>query len=734
MIMKISKKIVSIGSPLCLLVGAGLTLGAHGDDHVARRSTDILMEEVVVSARKKSALESAQKVPVAVTALTGAQIEAKFLQDLTDVGYKAPNVRLYPAASAPLYANFQIRGMGLRGSLLSDDPTVGIFLDGVYLGVPAGSVVNTFDVASVEILRGPQGTLFGRNVTGGAVLINTTRPTYETGGKVKATIGSDEFTELAFNFGGTLVEDKLAGSLAVIYSDQGDTWENIDAVGEDLGEQELLVVRPKLLFDVTENLSFTLLGEFGEAKSDPGVRRAILESGKSVVEDSLERGLPVPSLHSTKVAVNFTPKIDTEWTQITLEGMWRLGEDSSIKSISAWREFEQSPFANDIDGTSIDFFRFDVNSYADQDQLSQEFIYSTPFSDRIDFAAGLYYFEQDYTYAEHRTLIEGAVTQFGAGKVSHSTWGVFANGDVQLTDKLTLNLGARYTKEKKEASVASRGSDCTGITIETCEFKFQDEETWDNVTPKIGLQYFLNDDTQFYVSLSRGFRSGGFNVRNVLPASPGPYDEEVVDAYEVGVKTEYWDGKARTNIAIFYNEFDDLQRTVNDGAGNQQILNAATATVSGVELETSFLFADSFLLTAAVGYADTEFNDYDADNDGRPEPELDGNQFASVPEWTANLEGTYDISMKSGVLSLSASYVYTDEFFAADTNGLVLDGHELINAAATYKPNTGNWSASLYGRNIADEIYGTASFELAPFDNMEMGPRRSYGLSVTFDF
>ena len=541
-----------------------------------KRASAVLMEEVLVTGRKKSDAELLQDVPVAITAVSGEQIEAMFATDLTDIGYQAPNVSLNPVATIPNYANFVIRGFGLNGSVLSDDPSVGVIIDGMYLGVPAGVVTNTFDLEGIEILRGPQGTLFGRNVTGGAALLTTRQPAEEFSFRARTIYGNDSNKQIMVSVDAPMADDKAYSRMTILYSEHGDSYDNVVEGPGDLGEKDLLVIRPKLRLTPTEHLTINLSAEYGDGDAEPGARRFLFNAFKGTIGGvAVNSGIPsVVSNNSNKVSVDFIPEVTTTWKHAIAEVIWHFTDRSTLKSITSWRDLKQSNIAQDIDGTGIDFFNF-RDGFINQEQYSQEFILTTEVRDNIELTTGVYYFEQEYDYGEQREIGKDfglgggpgiALDQAGVGTIEHDTSAVFAQADFLLNDNWIMNIGARMTWESKDAALARRlTGECragtSNGTLPNCVNAFFDDESWSNFTPKIGVQYTLNDDTQTYASFTKGFRSGGFNIRATSESSTGPYEEEKIDAWEIGLKTDFLGNRGRLNLAVFLNQFEDLQRT-----------------------------------------------------------------------------------------------------------------------------------------------------------------------------
>lgn len=694
-----------------------------------------LMEEVMVTARRKAVTEDVQDVPLAVSAFSGDQIEAMFAADLFDITATVPNASATENGSFPNYVNFFVRGMGVAGTVISDDPTVGVFVDGVYMGVSAGVLLDSFDLESVEILRGPQGTLFGRNVTGGAALVRTRRPTEELTSRFRASYGNDERVNVSASVSGPIVEDRVLGKIAFMYKSNDDWLNNPsgNALGfDDIGEREQLVLRGAFSFIGNESFTADLRFEIGDSEDDP-LPIAALDN------TALLGAQPIPGISELAFEEGDDPiangvlrdPAETDWASASLELNWDLGR-GTLKSVTAWRDYEQDGLSQDFDGSVVQLF--DVNnSFIEQDQFSQELLYNVDVSDSVSLTAGAYYFNQDWEYGERRFGILFAPFGTGVDPVlgapvgglqthsvgDHEVFGLFAQADIAFNDNWVLTLGGRFSSEEKDVDIGQFGNglidgtftctDLVGTDPRNCPFNFSDSEDWSNFTPKIGIQYRVNENTQAYASYSKGFRSGGFNVRQNIGVVPGPYDEETVDAFEIGLKTDLADGRVRINAAAFLNEFDDLQRTVVNQDGFQSVSNAANADISGVELELSLLPVDNFLLQFIAGYLDTEIKDF-VNPRGGPDGSpliVDGTQLPFTPEWQTNINATYDIDLGSGSLTLRASHQFFDDTQSTDDNlGFPSDSYEVLNASVSYAPDGASWRVTAFGRNLTDEIRG----------------------------
>ncbi|MEO0974263.1 MAG: TonB-dependent receptor, partial [Pseudomonadota bacterium] len=447
-------------SSLRFASGAGLAavIACHTGSALAQGDSEsvsnALMEEVTVTATKKPQAESVQEVPLAVNAFGADQLDALQVRDLASLSFKMPNVQLDDIGTTKGVANFTMRGLGVNSSIPSIDPAVGVFVDGVYLGINAGVIFDTFDLDSVEALRGPQGVLFGRNVTGGAVLMNTGDPTDELTVKTKATVDSG-LRSTGTNYilqgviSGPIVKDRLSAKIGLYYNDDGGWFTNL-ADGSDFGESETTIVRGALKFTPTDFVE--IIAKYENGSSD--------NQGPAAQSHTNGLGLDGQIVNFDRDSFDFA--IDepgfsnADWDQFSAEINIDVPfGDGRITNIFGFRQFEQGA-RSDIDASPEWFFH--ANILVDQDQFSNELRYSGRFADgRLGVTTGIYFFTQELQYSEQRDLlgvltggVAPAVTQDGGGIQDHDTFGVFAQAEYDLTDRLTFNAGVRYTEETKD--------------------------------------------------------------------------------------------------------------------------------------------------------------------------------------------------------------------------------------------------------------------------------------------
>jgi len=704
----------------------------------AQGAQEAFVEEIIVTATKRAGGQEVQDVPVAVTALGEEQIDALYLRDLKALGYGIPNVQLEDIGTTRGVANFSIRGLGINSSIPSIDPTVGVFVDGMYYGINGGVVFDTFDLAGVEVLRGPQGILFGRNVTGGAVLLQTSRPTEELSVKAKAAVETGNNVVTSGVFSGPLSESgNLLGKFAVYHNKDGG-WHTNDFDGSDFGEADTTMIRTGLTWRAADSLEFLLRTENARSDGDGPAG----QNGGLFSRESFDFAIDEPGSY------------DNEWDQAILETTLDVAlGDGEIVNILAWREFD-SFSTGDIDASPS--FLFHSEALTQQDQISNELRYSGSFGNFF-VTSGLYYLTQDLDYREVRNFgpaIQAALGVppriVGGGVQEQTTWGVFTQVDWQLNEQWTLNFGGRYSAEEKDVQIATLGlglaqgaAACTvddGCTF----FNLIDEEDWSSFTPKLGFQYRPNDVTQLYGFYTRGFRSGGYNLRNTDPtASPGPFDQETQDSFEVGVKTDLLEGRVRLNAAVFYNTIEDMQREVNEAAATgvvQIIRNTADATIQGFDLEGRFFVTDSLTATVNAGYVDGQYDEviFDISGDGVVNEEDENLDIPRLAPWSYGATLIYDRDIGNGMaVNALLSFNRRDPAAYTDNNLGQLKEADMLDASLSIYLMDRALKLSAYGKNLKDEVTIGGDTQLGFFPGATFSPLnkgRIIGFEVEYSF
>ncbi|MGI9327371.1 MAG: TonB-dependent receptor [Pseudomonadales bacterium] len=744
----------------------------------AEGSAGRMIEEILVTATKRATAEAAQDVPISITAFSGAQLEAARVERLSDVRFLVPNAQLQPMSTIPNGTLFSVRGAGTSSSIPSDDPAVGVFVDGVVLGILNGSNLDTFDLESMEILRGPQGTLFGRNVTAGAVLARTARPSFERSGDARIVVGTDGRFDAAAKITGTLIEDRLAGKLAVMYLSTDGNFSNTNGNGtpipggvlgrrapleSDYGENENIIIRPSLRFTPNESLTIDVIGEYSDTEGDSNAPHKQRDN---------TQGFPAsqgPDLDDwDEVSLSTNGINEYEYYSLVIDATLET-ERGAWTSVTGYRDMDQYSMI-DTDGGAGDIFVFVSNP--EQDQFSQEIRWSgTLFDDNFEVTVGGYYFTQTINYIEGRHIFGGCrfivglgtcgavggiapIQQVLGGDVDHDAFGVFVDTSWNVTENFIVNLGLRYTDEEKDADISVPG-DCSltnpSSWSPSCNPAFSDSESWSNVSPAVGVQYYFDEQTQVYASWKRGFRSGGFNIRNsggVVAVSP-KYDEETVDTFEIGVKADISE-TLRVNAAYFHSTYEDLQRVAVQPDSTQRTLNAAEATIQGGEVEVNWLATANFSIAANIGILDGSYDDMSSGallalNNARlvsrspdgpfsvvTEDDLD---LARLPDFNAALTAIYDQPLgDAGLLTFRLSTKYVDERWNNDSNLYELPDYTTVDASIMYTSPGARWTATVFGKNMTSADLFTSYTETSLYAYHVVQQPERYGIELQFSF
>ena len=704
----------------------------------AQGAVDAAQEIIIVTATKRAGGIDVQEAPLALTAYGEAQLDALFVRDLESLSFSMPNVQLNDVGTTRGYANFSIRGVGINSSIPSVDPTVGVFVDGMYLGINAGIVLDTFDLEAIEVLRGPQGLLFGRNVTGGAVLMRTRAPSqdaFTVDGKFAVETGLNSYAMGAVS--GPLTDNgSVAAKLAVYYNNDEGWFNNQYDDNEDFGASETLVIRPSISAELGETIDTILRYEHGDSEGDgpAGQNHAVFDRD------------------SFGFSIDFPGYSNDEWDQVIWETNAQV-PGGTLTNILGWRDYA-AEFGSDVDSLPVSAFH--ARALTDQSQWSNELRYSGTFEEAVDLTAGLYYFTQETRYVEDRLLLEsfsppGGATQLaGGGDQDHTTWGAFSQFDLHFTERFTFNVGVRYTYEEKDvminslainlgptpASCSIDAGSCTyfdaGLPVFNPAVSYLDDADWSNVDGKIGFQYRASDDLQVYGFWTSGFRSGGYNFR-VAPVfdptfdqSPGPTDPEEVDAYEVGFKYDDPSGRFRLNAAAFHTKIENMQRELNLAGPlgvAQFIRNTADATLQGFELEGRFVVTDTLLFTGFAGYTDGSYDTVLLDlscsgltacapTGGPDDLALD---IPRVSPWSYGVGVVHDLPLGSfGTLTSRLNYSHRDEAAYTDNNLGVLNEADMLDASIGFSPDSMPWTFSIYGKNLLSEVTHGNDTQLPP--------------------
>lgn len=724
------------------------------------------VEKVTVTARRTK--ENQQKVPGSVSSYSEKSLDRLGATDATGLQGAVPNLNIVQGRGSSNATNIYIRGVGQPDALQTFDPAVGVYVDDVYLSRIRGTQFELLDIDRVEVLRGPQGTLYGKNTIGGALKVITRRPDQTERGVLSLTAGS--YGELTAN--GTIsgpLSDTLAGSISALFGVR-DGYVTNPTTGEEYNDRSVGAGRAKLAWDPSAdfNVEFSL---------DYAHEDNALVMGQATSTLSTILGAPLLLLPAEPAEYDFhgapTPGLPNS-TKLTHWGgsanaTWTLDEDWSIRSITAYRSLKNDDYV-DIDATTFELG--DVFVGVDQDQTSQEFqfIYEGA---RWRLVSGLYFLREnvsshqeayadDYVIGFTLGLGDPVATSFLRtvdDDLQTTSWAAFANAVFALSDTVNLSAGVRYTEEEKEYFRTTSTFSNNPFLVGT--FAFTRTETWEDVSPMISLDWQASENTMLYARYASGFKSGGFNGRANAAGEEQPYNPETLDSYEAGVKSDWADGKVRTNLAVFYNDYTDFQARVSRlvtsptqpiPAIDFAVLNAGGLEIYGAELEATAYPTPHLRLDAQIGYLHAEYSEFfEIRNLANPAPppatiptpvDRSWQTPAFSPEWTMRFGASYEIELGDlGSLTLGGAARFRSQMALAVDNsniftraiypGMWQDDYWLYDAQLVWMNPEQTLLAGIYGRNLSDELYRTDAQEFS-----SVGGIRTvyYGAPATVSF
>lgn len=763
----VSGSTLNVRTLRCLLAVAGLSSGTPvlAETDVADR----FMEEIVVTAEKRET--TLQSLPLAVTALGLDELNTRGIDSIADLQFAAPGLVFNVSTDTP---QVTIRGIGVDFTTIDSEPGVALYSDGVYRGglVTQSSVM--FDMERVEVVRGPQGTLNGRNSTGGSVNVISRLPGAESSVEVGLLYG--DYDRIRAELAGDLPLSDVLAVRAAVVNDSADGWADNNFTGNDQNGHDYTVGKVALVYEPSDSLEFIVRAEATDSErtgpsflrtadifvpplgltiSNPGGILTVPGTlcGPLSCEETLGLELSpggVGSLDPQQLFADGEPDYQLDSAGISATVNWRLSDQLKVRSISSYFELENE-FSNDIDGTEISATTNYTNS--EIEEVSQELTLLGTSGD-LDWIGGLFYYSSDidefYSFelaAFQRTfetifglfgglggpLPPGSLAGFGNridgtatpipfldNRMTQDTtsYAAYGRGTYNLSDDLRATVGLRYTRDRKEAEVTFLGN----VGIATCVGSRLDE-SWSELTGKVGLDRDLFETTMIYGSVSRGYKAGGFNAGDCND----PYDPEILVAYEGGVKTQLLEGRMRLNVAAFFYDYSDIQARlfINNAASVQ---NASEAESYGAEIELNWLATSNFRIDGSVSLLHTEYQDHRATNPVYPQIGTDcdpasglsclqnigGNRLLRAPEIMASLMAEYSFNIgRTGSLTLRGEYSYTDEVEHTIFNDELAreDGYSLANARIIWRPDADRMSGiSVVGfvENLTDETYATA--------------------------
>lgn len=664
------------------------------------------LEEIVVTAQRRS--ENLQDVPIAVTALSESALETANVVNVTDLGMLVPSLNI---ANSNGKVSTSLRGIGSTGIGPGFENPVAIYLDGVYLAANTAPFLGLSDVAQIEVLKGPQGTLFGRNATGGLIQVTSRAPSQDPTVSASLGYGNYQTVEGDLYVSGGLAPG-VAASLSAFGLQQGDGYGTNRTTGRDTYRVRYnWAVRGKLAVDLGDATQAVLSADYAD------------ESRNDLV------GVPFPGTRNT-----FAPGVvfpDIGYDQIadaaTFKKGWIAGGaltldhdfgGLALKSITAYRE-SRAKVAIDVDQTNLP--RVSATYQQPEDQFSQELQLQSGSESKLKWVGGLYYFINHAGYDAIR------IPEFGITTINFQraeSYAAYAQATYEILPQTNLTLGGRYTDEKRTEYGGGRP---------------KRDLSFDKFTFRIALDHRFNPDVLGYASFNRGFKSGGFST-----GTPGdnPFQPEAIDAYEVGLKTDLLDRRARVNVAAYYYDYTNIQNFIFISPTATAIRNAASARVYGLDVDFQVKPTARLELTGGLGLSSPKYRSYPNAPIGSPAGgtptqigRADGNLLPLAAKFTANLAATYKAPLADGELSLSVNGSYNSGYYFEADNVAKQSSFALFGANVSWSPADERWSVGVFGRNLSDEKIVTHSTTSSGGNvSFVLGAPRTYGATIGVKF
>ena len=725
-------------------------LAQESDDSAAQSGG---LEEIIVTAQKRD--QSQQDVPITISTVTAESAKDIGVRGTEGLTQMVPSLQ-FTRASGNGGAPF-LRGVGSTQAAAGWESPVALYVDDVYMGAPAVTVTQFNNIDAIEVLKGPQGTLFGRNATAGVVHVRTRKPSYDHSGEVSVGYGSYNTVDANVYLTGGL-SDKVAANLAVTYHDQMDGYGKSLVTGQDVHLGKNFGARLGLLFEPTDNTTILLRADYSREKADTGM------NGTLVAGSVAAGGATSPGRYNTYNFTSAAQPIDGYETRAYGASV-RIDQDVgdlSLVSITALRHADQN-YATNNDGRlpgvplvlATPFSNY-TNSFSQEVQLL------SPSSGRFTWILGAMYYRAAAAYNPLDIIgssqaATGGVLRIESRQVLNS-FGVFGEANYELTPTTRLTAGLRYTTDKFDLDVTRRNA-ANAILPQAGDF--EDSSRFSKLTYRAVIDQKLGDDVMVYGSYSRGFKSGGYSLGGPTVVVGGvaqpaaPVRPEVLDAFEVGLKSDLFDRRVRFNAAAFYYDYQDLQvASLNNGV--LMTINAAKARIKGLDAELTWLVSDRFTIYGGAALLDAKYKDFPGGPLFVPRPatctptpqstgaptggnlscigNLAGNRLTRSPKFSGSIRATYDVPTDIGLFSLTGSLYYNSGFAWEPDNRLKQPKYTLAGLNLRWRDPSERYEISVYGRNLLNKYYYSFMISSALRDSGSPEMPRNYGVTLTTKF
>ena len=687
------------------------------EQHATADTNTGSLQEVVVTAQKRS--ENIQEVPITVTAITAEELQASGIGNVTDLPMLTSGLNTNQAGQ---YFYPHLRGIGTSADAASVENPIALYVDGVYIGHQAGSMLNLVNIQQIEVDKGPQGTLFGRNATGGLIQITTVDPKQTPRATVSAGYGNyDTGTGSVYVTGG--LTDHLAADFSGYIQDQGNGYGTNLYNGEAVNKTRNIIGRTKWLFTPSDETRVMLILDYNNEKGAPGIKPFPGTQPLGGFVPTRPQDLYVASSY-----------YDRNWeygASLKITHSFELGDFSSITA------YRRSKYVVAFPNSSPDPADITIPLLHENfRQLSQEFQLGSHASSGFTWVAGAFFYFASPGWQPldiYGPALGPLVISISDEQKTYSG-AVYGQTTFPIVEATDLTIGARYTFDRRNWAALESFTPFPIPSVADRQDKTFKKPTW-----RLSLDHHFTPEVLGFVSYNRGFKSGGFND-SLVPAFA--YDPETLDAYETGVKTTLLDRRLRLNTSVFYYDYKNIQVTRFIG-GNENVYNGSGAKLYGVDLDLDAQITQALSVRSGIEYLHDKYTSFPLADYTVPAPgggsifstrDASGKRVAFTPDWTATLAVDYRIPVDiSGSLLASATYYYNGGWFPNPDNRLKQSAYDLVNASLTWSSRDDRFRLSLWGRNLGNTNYAVLASEQGNGDFIIYAPPRTYGFTATLN-
>ncbi|MEN4748468.1 TonB-dependent receptor [Pseudomonas sp. Ps21-P2] len=697
------------------------------------------LQAVTVTATRRE--EPLQQVPVAVTVLDGEQLERDNRNGVASVAQQVPALNFRTGASNKDTSLF-MRGVGTISTSPGVEPTVATVVDGVVYARPGQATLDLLDLERIEVLRGPQGTLFGKNASAGVLNIVSKAPTAETHGYIDQSYYSGNESRTRFGIGGSLIPDTLKASVTTLFGTYDGNVHN-KANGQEVNGYNHKGARGKLEFTPNEDVKLTVIGDYMQSHDDTP-NGVISQALTPAFANALS---PVRASNDNRDLVSdYRSHVDDINKGLSAQLDWNLG-DYTLTSITAWRGWNNTQWQDGdrLANVSAAFPGTEDKGDLDFNQYSQELRLASPEGQFLEYVGGLYYMHGKDDESYRRTLITPTATNTGVADYSTTSdsYAVFGESTLNFTPAFRGIAGLRWTHDDLEYDhrrVSTSATTVSGIQPGTSSSGSVDEDGWSG---RLGVQYDLSDSVMAYLTYSRGYKGPAYNVFfNMQPRDTGALKPETSNNWELGIKATTWNHRLTTNVAVFHSEYSNYQANFFDSVAGQvvtRLINAGSVSTEGVEADYALQATRNLKFSGAIAYTKARIDQFSCPTGAAASCDVNGKTLPYAPDWKSYVRADYTIPLDNGLdIELGTDYSWQSEVqYDISQNPDTKQGaYGLWNASAAVADYSNGWRVAVLAKNLTDRSYspllasGTGYiYRAVPRDD-----ERYFGVQVRKDF